>query len=144
MPYATQSDLLQHVDERTLVQLTDDSHSGKQNDTVVSGALETASGRVDAYCRSRYNTPLQQSDMVTDSTVAIAIYALYGRRPGMMPELVTQRYQDAIAFLKDVSSGKAVLDQPVGAAAPQSVSTGPVLPTRNELRFTDRDLKGFV
>jgi phage gp36-like protein len=144
MPYITQTDLLQRMSLSQLTQLTDDSNAGVPNAAVVAAALEEASGRVDGYCRGRYVTPLQQSDVVTTVARDVAVYLLFSRRPGLTPDNVRMRYEDAMSLLKDVSTGKAALDQPVSAAAPQSVAAEAVRPTRQILRFTDRNIDGFV
>lgn len=145
MPYLTQDDLLQRMTLKTLAQLTDDSGANPPavSSVVVASVLDEASAKVDGYCRNKYAVPLQTSSQVTAIARDIAVYLLYSRRPGQPPEAARQRYDDAIALLKDVSSGKAVLDQPVGQPA-QSISAGPVLPTRNDLRFTDCNTKGFI
>ena|ERR1700733_2980053 len=144
MAYATQADLLQRMTLLQLTQLTDDAKTGAPNAVTVAAALEEASGRVDSYCRGKYVTPLQQSDTVTTITRDVAVYFLFSRRPQAMAETVRQRYEDAMALLKDVATGKAVLDQPVSAAAPQSVSAGAVKPTHNRERFTEKDMEGYV
>lgn len=144
MPYIAQADLLQRMSLTQLIQLTDDANAGVPNATIVAGVLEEASGRVDGYCRGRYVTPLQQSDEVATIARDIAVYLLFSRRPGATPENVRMRYEDAMALLKDVSTNKAALDQPVSAAAPQSTTADAVLPTRNTLRFRDKDIRGFV
>jgi phage gp36-like protein len=143
MAYAAQSDLLQVMTLVELTQLTDDAKTGNVNAAVVTDALEKASGKVDAYSRNRYVTPLQVSDTIVEITRDIAVYSLFGRRPGKMREEVRQRYEDAIGLLKDISTGKASFDQPVGNT-PQSTSAGGVKPTHNGLRMTERDLEGFV
>ncbi len=144
MPYATQSDLLQRISLAELTQLTDDAKVGAPNPAIVAGALEEASGMVETYCRGRYVTPLQISDAVTSMTRDISIYFLFSRRPQKMSETVRQRYEDAIALLKDISTGKAALDQPVSAAAPQSTTTDFSTPTTTNLRITDDQIVGFV
>jgi len=144
MPYATQNDLLQRMTLVQLTQLTDDGNTGSPDAVIVGAALEEASGRVDAYCRERYVTPLQASDTVTTLTRDIAAYFLFSRRPAKMSDTVRQRYEDAMALLKDISAGKAVLDQPVSAASPQSTATGATLPTTSKLRFNDCDISGYV
>jgi len=145
MAYLTQDDLLQRMTLSQLAQLTDDSGTKPPsvNVTVVNGVLDEASAKVDGYCRNKYATPLQTSSEVTAVTRDIAVYLLFSRRTGPIPTETRQRYEDAIALLKDVSSGKAVLDQPVGQPA-QSISAGPVLPSTDNRRFTDCNTKGFV
>lgn len=144
MPYAAQSDLLNRITMQELTQLTDDNRPASEvNDVVVNAALSNASATVDSYCRSRYAVPLQPSADAANITADLALFELYSRRPVQkMPETVALRRTNAIAFLKDLASGKASLDQQ--AAAPQSYSDAGQLPTCNHERFTDRDLQGFV
>lgn len=144
MAYATQDDLLQRMSMAELTQLTDDARLGVPNATVVQGALDEASAKVESYVRNRYVTPLQASITATAITRDIATYLLFSRRPQQMSETVRQRFEDAIAELNAISTGKAALDQPVAAAAPQSVSSVGVLPTTSNLRFTDDNIQGFV
>lgn len=144
MAYATQNDLLQRVTLKELTQLTDDGNTGQPDPVIVGAALEEASGRVDAYCRERYQTPLQQSDTVTTITRDVAIYFLFSRRPQRMSETVRQRYEDAMALLKDISSGKAVLDQPVSATTPQTTTTDAATPSTDKTRFNDTNIGGYV
>ena len=145
MPYLTQTDLLQRMTLKQLAQLTDDSGANPPtvDATVVNGVLEEASGKVDGYCRNKYATPLQASDQVTAIARDIAVYLLFSRRPGQVSKDVRERYDDAISLLKDISAGKAVLDQPVGDT-PQTINAGPVMPRRNKLRFTEHNIDGFV
>ena len=144
MAYAAQSDLLNCMTQQELTSLTDDTKSGQANVAIIDGKLNNATGMIDSYCRSRYATPLATSDTVVQLCCDITIYLLYSRRPQKITDIVRQSYVDAIAFLKDISTGKASLDQPVGAATPQTASAGAVRPTHDHLRFTERDLKGFV
>lgn len=145
MAYAQQSDLVPlRMTTAELSQLTDDTNSGSIVASVVNAALEEASGRVDSYCRERYVTPLQQSDDVTGLTLDIATYLLFSRRRNVkMAETIRQRYEDAIAFLKDIAAGKATLDQPGTVQTPQTSASGPESSGKH-LRFGDHELKGFV
>ena len=111
----------------------------------VAAALEEASGKVDSYCRGRYQTPLQADDDVVGLTLDIAVYLLFSRRRNAkMAETVRQRYEDAINFLKDVAASRASLDQPLGDT-PQQGSGGPTVSCGDHhLQFSDHHLKGFV
>ena len=152
MAYAAQSDLVPpgtRMSLKDLIGLTDDNKTGQVNAAVVNAILEEASGTVDSYCRNRYVTPLQSSDVVKARTLDIAVYLLFSRRREVkIGEVVRQRYVDAIAFLKDVSAGKAQLDQPTGDP-PQQSTAGPVIasgrsvPKDRDLRFGDHNLKGY-
>ena len=147
MAYAQQSDLTSlRMTATELVQLTDDDNTGEVDSDIVSAALQEASGKIDSYCRNRYVTPLQQSDSVTALCLDIATYILFSRRRNANPkEIVRQRYEDAIAFLKDIASGKAQIDQPAAAQIPQSAATGPQISERDHhLRFREKEIEGFI
>lgn len=144
MPYAAQSDLVPlRMTQQELEQLTDDDNSGSVNASVVDAALEEASGTVDSYCRNRYTTPLQTSDVVKARTLDIAVYLLFSRRRQVkISETVRQRYEDAIAFLKDVAAGRVQLDQPA-SAAPQSSTQGAEIGDRPHV-FDPDNTGGFI
>jgi phage gp36-like protein len=146
MAYATQANLVPlRMTNQDLIDLTDDDDTGEIATATVSAVLEEASGRVDSYCRGRYQTPLQASDDVVSLTLDIAVYLLFSRRRETnVGETVKQRFDQAIAFLKDISNAKASLDQPVGNT-PQTSLAGPQISERDRhLQFSDRNLKGFV
>jgi phage gp36-like protein len=146
MAYAAQSDLTPlRLTAAELVQLTCDDNSATVNAATVSAALEEASGMVDSYCRARYQTPLQPDDDIKGKTLDIAVYLLFKRRRNAKPnEIIRQNYEDAIAFLKDVSMGKASLDQPIGDT-PQTSLAGPTISHGDRhLKFSDRNMEGFV
>jgi phage gp36-like protein len=111
------------------------------NAQVVTDVLTEASGKIDSYCRMRYSVPLQASEQIKGLTLDIAEYLLFARKR-RVPDDVRQRYDDAIAFLKDVSAGRAALDQP--ATATQQSGGGPVVTTQVAEKFSDDNLKGFV
>jgi phage gp36-like protein len=147
MAYAVQSDLVPlRLTLAELVQLTDDDNSGQVNTDTVSAALEEASGRVDSYCRGRYATPLQVGDDVKGMTLDIGLYLLFSRRRNAkMTETIRQRYEDAIAFLKDIAAAKASLDQPVTQVSPQTSTAGPQISERDRhLRFSNHKLEGYI
>ena len=153
MAYAAQTDLVPlRLTAAELTQLTLDVPSGNPTTdaattaAVAAAALEEASGMVDSYCRSRYQTPLQPSDDVTAKTIDIALYILFRRRRNAKNgEIIRQGYDDAIAFLKDVASSKASLDQPATQQTPQSSLGGPTVSERDHhLKFSDRNIQGFI
>lgn len=159
MAYAAQSDLVPlRLSQKDLNELTIDFTPGQPAidpnsaqglaivASITSAALEEASGRVDSYCRARYVTPLQQSDDVKALTLDIALYLLFSRRrTTKISETVQQRFNDAIAFLKDISNAKASLDQPATATTAQSSLAGPQRSDLDScLRFSEENLEGFV
>lgn len=153
MAYATQAQLCPlRLSQKDLTELTVDVPSGNPatdaatTATIVLAALEEASGKVDSYCRARYVTPLQTSDDVVALTLDIAVYLLFSRRRTQaITETVQARYADAIAFLKDISTSKASLDQPVTQATAQGSLDSPQISQRDRhLRFREDHLKGFI
>jgi phage gp36-like protein len=153
MAYAIQADLVPlRMSQKDLTELTVDVPSGVPTTdaattaSVTSMALEEASGRVDSYCRARYVTPLQQSDDVKSLTLDIAQYLLFSRRrTTKITETVQQRFDQAIAFLKDISNAKASLDQPASAQTAQSSIAGPELSRKDHrLTFREDNIEGFI
>lgn len=142
MAYATQDDLSpRRLTQRELAALTSDDDSSEPNADVVSQILTEASGMIDSYCRLRYAIPLQASEQIKGICLDIALYSLFSRRRRVDKD-TGDRYAAAVQFLRDVSTGKAALDQPA-SAAPQT-SGGPTLPTDEDERFSDDNLKGFA
>lgn len=153
MAYATQSDLVPlRMSQKDLTELTVDVPSGTPatdaavTAQLVSQVLEEASGRVDSYCRARYVTPLQPSDDVTSLTLDVAVYLLFSRRrTTRLSDTVQERFNQAIAFLKDIAAAKASIDQPATQQTPQGSVAGPQISCRDsELVFRECNLKGFV
>ncbi len=117
MAYCTQADILEQIDDRTLVELTDDSDLAELDEGVVTRAIEDADSLINGYGRLRYTVPLVPvPSMARKLSVDIAIYNLYARRRGA-PEDRRQRYLDAIAFLKEVAAGRASLGDMDGSPA---------------------------
>jgi phage gp36-like protein len=146
MAYATQSDLVPvRMTAKDLTELTDDDNTGTINTALVTAILEEASGRVESYCRGRYATPLQASDDVKSLTLDIAVYLLFSRRRETnVGETVQARFNQAIAFLKDIAAAKASLDQPA-TGQPQTSLAGPQISNKDRhLHFSDRNIEGFV
>jgi len=142
MAYATKDDIVASgVTDAELTELTDDLNTGQADQTRIDAAIADGAATVDSYCRQRYTLPLQTSNKVISLVVDLAVYALFARRRRVPPD-VKDRADAAMAFLKDLASGKASLDQPAGAVA-QSGS-GEVVETQKDEAFSDDNLGGFV
>ena len=88
--------------------------------TVVDAAIAEADSDIDSYAGRRYVVPFTTVPAkVKQLSVAIAIYKLHEKRIGTfagdIPTSIRNMYEDAIAFLKDVAKGNAVID---GAVTP--------------------------
>jgi phage gp36-like protein len=140
MPYATQADLLNQLTQAELVQLTDDAGTGSVDSAKVDAALAAASATIDAYAGARYALPLQPSEKVKQVCIDLAVYELEKRRRRIREATLAAR-DAALAFLRDLALGRAVLDQPAGV--PPQTTEADVQRTDQERVFSDEKLEGF-
>lgn len=138
MTYATQADMLAHFGEPELIQLTDrfDAPLGLVDPDVLGQALARADGEIDSYIATRHALPLATVPArLVDVACDIARYHLY---TAAAPELIAQRYHDAIAWLRLVARGEVSLGLPElsGAAGMglAEISTGARLFARGDRR----------
>lgn len=116
--YATQQDLVHRFGMDELVELTNRSGGGTLDEVVVDKALSDADDAMNAYLASRYSLPLAVVPGILKRFACdIARYFLYEDKP---TEQVQKRYDDALAWLKDVAAGKASIGVDGSGAAPES------------------------
>jgi phage gp36-like protein len=83
------------------------------NDTIISasvaGALNRASSTVDSYLSRRYAVPLASAQVTADIQQKTIDIAMYTMALGLDQQTTEHRlrYEDAIAWLRDVAAGKA-------------------------------------
>lgn len=116
MAYATVADLIAAYGEQEVIALTDreeredaENTVGTVDGTVALGALERASSEADTYIAVRYALPLSSVPEALRAAVCdIARFRLTG---GETTETtpIADRYKAAVAWLKDVAAGRAVL-----------------------------------
>jgi len=136
MSYSAKADILNQLDEPTLIELTDDAGAGEVDDDIVTRAIADADATIDAYCQGRYEVPLDATpDKIRQISVDIAIYNLYSRRDDTAPDTRKDRYKDAIRFLEKVAGGEIEL----GAATPAPSTTGNEADIAYNDRIFDRD-----
>jgi phage gp36-like protein len=123
MSYCTESDILERFDEEELVELTNDDPNGQNvNSTVITDAIADADSEINGYCQKWYEIPLDPvTNLIKKLSIDISIYNLYSRRPnGAMPEIVKERYDNAVKTLNMISQQKVLLGadtlNPVDAA----------------------------
>lgn len=141
MGYCTIADIEDQVDERRLVQLTDDDGSGIVASERVDRAISDASDEIDGYVGTRYGVPLSPAPPILRKfAVDIAVYNLYARRDNI-PEIRSVRYQAAIQFLRQVALGKISLgpDDP-GGNPPDNAVPRMIAPARI---FERSKMRGF-
>lgn len=118
MSYATTEDMEKRYGQKELVQLTDRENVGRLDESVLSEALADASAECDSYMAGRVVLPLTFVPPVLLRAVCdIARFRLYGVRA---PEEIRNRYKDAVSWLRDVASGKAVVQGAPVPSAPRS------------------------
>ena len=126
--YASVAQLIQHIDQRLLAQMTSDSGADAVVDganTVLVGALERASSDVESYAMrgERYTvTDLELFEAAGDTTLIglvcdLVVSELYARRGSDVPDAIRLRHDRAKATLKDLGEGKLVFGKSPAAQA---------------------------
>jgi phage gp36-like protein len=101
------------IPESELAELT--AESGEVPDSqVISEAISKAEAVIDSYLGVRYAVPLATPPaQVKALAVDLAIYHLYSRR-SVAPPVRQQKYDAAVAFLKQAAAGQVVIVGPQG------------------------------
>ena len=113
MAYCSEDDLLKMIPQADLADLT--VESGEVPDSlIIIDAISKAAAEIDSYLGVKYVVPLATPpDRVKALAVDLAIYHLYSRR-SIVPPVWQQRYDAAVAFLKQVVAGQLVIVGPQG------------------------------
>lgn len=120
MTYAVKQNLIDRFGQTELAQLTDRVDGTTIDDAVVNRALEDADGIINGYIQARYTLPLSSlPPRIVTVACDIARYQLF---EDAVTEIVRQRYEDAIAWLKGVSAGKVSLGLDAAGAETETES----------------------
>ncbi|MGA9754912.1 MAG: DUF1320 domain-containing protein [Desulfobaccales bacterium] len=113
MAYCSEDDLLKMIPQAELADLT--VESGEVPDSlIIAEAISKAEAEIDSYLGVKYVVPLSAPPaQVKALAVDLAIYHLYSRR-SIVPPVRQQKYDTAVAFLKQVVAGQAVIVGPNG------------------------------
>jgi phage gp36-like protein len=113
MAYCTEDDLLKMIPQPELAELT--AESGEVPDSlIINDAISKAGAEIDSYLGVKYVVPLAAApDRVKALAVDLAVYHLYSRR-SVVPMVRQQKYEAAVAFLKQVVAGQMVIVGPQG------------------------------
>ncbi|MBI5232801.1 MAG: DUF1320 domain-containing protein [Deltaproteobacteria bacterium] len=116
--YSTLDDIKKTVPNNDLIQLTDDTSPPTAiNQVNVDRAISDADELIGGYLRGRYSLPLNPvPGLVNTLSADISIYRLYARRIKLKPpDMVLERYKDAIKTLEQIQKGTISLSgQTVG------------------------------
>ena len=142
MAYATLTELLQRLDEQSVILLTDDALAVAVDTDAVDRAFADADTEIDSYIATRYAVPMSPVPaLVQRLSLDLAIEGLYTRRPHVAtPEAVTRSAKNARLLLANIAANKASipgvaeLDTSGTEAAGASFEAGERLFTRTTLR----------
>jgi phage gp36-like protein len=106
----------------------EDAEAASQALVIVVRAIDDGESEIDSYLSSRYAVPLKHPPgVILRFSGDIARYALYEDHA---KDEVRKRYEQAIAFLRDVAAGKASIDAalepPVSGGIVEMVTAGKV------------------
>jgi phage gp36-like protein len=139
--YSTKNDILNQIDEETLIELTDDDKTGVVNETVLNANITDADSEINSYLEGNYTIPLSPVPArIRSISVDITIYNLYSRRDDTIPEIRKERYENAMKYLEAVSKGEINL----GTSAIQPTTTPDTAVIESQTRkFTRETMSGF-
>ena len=154
MSYCTLNDIKALLPEQVIIELTDDEMSGmtaieeSADDCAavmerIRTAITTADAEIDGYCAARYAVPFGTVPAVIKGlSVEIAIYYLQARKGA--PEKIVNRYEKAVARLRDISKGVLTLgvDPPPAESTAQADSAA-CNKTGEDRVFTRDKMRGF-
>lgn len=141
--YATKQDL-EDRDGSMLYNFALDRSTDTLNDVWIDEALATADDEINGYLSRRFVLPLPTvPDLLKRNAIVIAFYWL-ADRDNMASDLLRERYDRAIAKIKEIAAGKIDLGLPTPDMPPEG-SVGKVeLVQENERLFTRNSLKGVL
>ena len=109
MAYSVQTDIEKLITPEQLTQLADDDGDGYPEPGTVTEAIAQADAEIDSYLGARYSVPIAPVPaLVRQLSLAVAVWRLSTRR-GTIKEAWRQAYEDAVALLRRLASGEAVL-----------------------------------
>lgn len=127
--YSTPSDLAKLIDERTLLQLADDSGLAGLDDervqAVLAEAIEQADREIDSYVCMALPVPLfPVPDLVANLSAKIAAYNLFRRRPHLELGEWGKEYDRCLRLLERIAQRKVVLESPDAEPAQAEPDSG--------------------
>jgi phage gp36-like protein len=141
--YATKQDL-ETRDGSMLYNFALDRSTDTINDTWIDEALATADDEINGYLSRRYVLPLPTvPDLLKREAIVIAFYWL-ADRDNQATNLLQDRYDRAIAKVKEIAAGKVDLGLPTPDQPPEGAVGKVELVQENERLFTRNSLRGVL
>lgn len=136
--YATIQEALDLYGDAYIQTSSDRNLDGKVDADALQDALDKASSLIDSYIGFRYDVPVTPiPDILKQCAIDIAVYK---SSPGRLARTKDKRdrYDDCIAWLKDVSNGKAAIIVE-GNADPEPIQKNePEIVTQDRLMTRDK------
>ncbi|MBI3771464.1 MAG: DUF1320 domain-containing protein [Gammaproteobacteria bacterium] len=112
MTYITRKQLIDRFGNTELEQLTDRLNRGQIDTAVLDEAIADAGATIDSYLQQAYSLPLAQA-LIDASPLKricgdLVLFYLYSNGA---PEHAEKNHDKAIAWLRDIASGKATLGE---------------------------------
>ena len=127
MPYAAETDLRVNWSDELVNLLAWDNTLNAVSAARIASALSNAASTIDAYLARRYALPVNPKPstaaLLNNLNCALAVAQL-AIAPGTRSDIVIDAEKRALAFLRDVSEGKAALDLILPASAGAPISPG--------------------
>lgn len=140
--YVTQEEMVQRFGEPLLIQLTDMAAvpTGLLDVRALEAAISDASEVIDSYAAGRYRVPLAPVPAPVRRWCAdMAVYYLH--RDGV-PEHIRKAFEDALAALREVASGRVLL-QAAGLDAPSAAGGREVKAAGPARIFSSETMRGY-
>ena len=142
MAYCTIEDIKGRITEDDLLRVTDEFGTGLPDNDKIASAISDAEAEVDSYCAKRHTVPFAPPvpAMIVKVCKDIAVYNVYALK-NAAHEDISDRYQKAVSYLKDVAKGIVDLG---GVAAPEIDDGGPAAGKSSDTRaFSMAGMEGF-
>ncbi len=144
MSYATLNELLQRLDEQTVILLSDDTMAAMINMDAVDRAFADADTEIDSYIGGRYAVPvIPVPALLQRLSLDLAIEGLYTRRPHFdTPEAVVRAAKNARSLLAQIAANKAEIPGVAEADNSGTTAAGASF-TTDERLFTRTTMRGM-
>jgi phage gp36-like protein len=147
--YASAQDVIDRLGTQLAAELTTEGESSTTPDSAMIGEhISGAEAVVDSYLTARYRTPVSVGSqpsiaaLLKRYTLDVAIHSLYGRALDI-PQAIQERYDAAIAFLKDVQKGVASLPIEGAEVAESAYQPTAIVTDGDDRGFTRKTLEGL-
>lgn len=141
MTYASQQNLIDRFGADELIQLTDRTGTDSIDAAVVGRALADAYAEINGYLSTRYTLPLSPVPAALEKLACdIARYQLF---ENAVTDIVKERYDNAIRFLKDVAAGKVTLGVDSNNAQAATISNAVQMSSSTKV-FSRGESGGFI